>query len=210
MEITWFGHSCFRIRGREVTILADPYDRSLGNLGRVTADIVTISHEHPGHNHRQAVGGAPKFVEGPGEYEIAGVFLTGLRTYHDRARGKERGANTVYLIGLEDVVLCHLGDLGHVLSTAQVGELGSVEVLMVPVGGGSTIGAAEAAETVRLLEPKIVIPMHYRSERTPHLAPLEHFLKEIGVTEAAPQARLTVTRTSLPSETQVVVLEPRV
>lgn len=210
MEITWLGHSCFRVRSKDATIVTDPYDRSLGNLSRVTADIVTVSHEHPAHNFREAVGGAPKVVEGPGEYEVSGVFITGLRTYHDRVKGQERGPNAVYLMELEDVVVCHLGDLGHVPQAAQVEEMGNVDVLLVPVGGGSTIGAAEAAETVRLLDPKIVIPMHYQSERTPDLAPLEQFLKEMGLTEVTPQPRVTVTKSSLPPTSQVVVLELRV
>lgn len=209
MEITWLGHSCFRVRSKDATIVTDPYDRSLGVLNRVTADIVTVSHEHPAHSNREAVGGSPKFVEGPGEYEVSGVFITGLRTYHDTTKGQERGTNSVYLMELEDVVICHLGDLGHVPAAAQVEAMGNVDVLLVPIGGGTTIDAAAAVETVRLLDPKIVIPMHYQSERSPDLAPLENFLKEMGVTEFTAQPRLTITRSSLPPTSQVVVLEVR-
>ncbi len=209
MEISWLGCSCFRIRSKDATIVTDPYDRSFGVLNKVTADIVTVSHAHPAHNNSDAVGGTPKIVEGPGEYEVSGVFITGLRTYHDKVKGKERGANAVYLMQLEDMVVCHLGDLGHVPPAAQVEELGNVDVLLVPVGGGSTITAAEAAETVRLLEPKLIIPMHFQSERTPDLAPVEQFLKEMGVTEVAPVPRLTVTKASLPATAQVIVLEAR-
>ncbi len=209
MEITWLGHSCFRIKGRGAVVLTDPYDSSLGySLGKPQADIVTISHPHPGHSFREGVGGTRKIVNGPGEYEIANVFITGIRTYHDAEKGERWGKNTIYLIEMEEMTLCHLGDLGHVPSPEQMEEMSNVEVLMVPVGGLSTIDAAAAAQTVRLLEPKVVIPMHFKTEAVKmELEPLSRFLKEMGLKEVAPQPKLTVTKSSLPQETQVVVLD---
>ena len=210
MDITWLGHSCFRIKGKGAILLTDPYNESIGYfLGNPEANIVTSSHPHPGHGFTSGVGGEPKIVRGPGEYEISGVYITGIATFHDAEKGQERGRNTVYLIEMEDMKLCHLGDLGHPLSTEQVAEIGSVELLMVPVGGFSTIDAVTAAETVRLLQPGIVIPMHFQTEAVRfQLAPAERFLREMGIKagfEAEP--RLSITKAGLSEETQVVVLD---
>jgi L-ascorbate metabolism protein UlaG (beta-lactamase superfamily) len=212
IDITWLGHSCFRIKGKGVTLLTDPYDESIGySLGNPEANIVTSSHPHPGHGFTSGVGGEPKIVRGPGEYEISNVFITGIATFHDAEKGQERGRNTVYLIEMEDIKLCHLGDLGHPLSAEQVEEIGSVELLMVPVGGFSTIDAVTAAETVRLLQPGIVIPMHFQTEAVRfQLAPVERFLREMGIKAGlAAQPRLSITRAGLSEETQVVVLDYR-
>lgn len=211
MEITWLGHSCFRFKGKEATLITDPYDGSIGySLGKPKADIVTSSHPHPGHGFTAGVGGGPRIVHGPGEYEIASVFITGIGTFHDAERGKRRGKNTIYLIDMDEVTLCHLGDLGHALSPEQVEELGGVEVLMVPVGGLSTIDAASAAEMVRLLQPRIVIPMHFKTNVVQFkLDPVANFLKEMGLKKATAQPKLSITKASLPDETQVVVLDYR-
>ena len=209
MEITWLGHSCFRLKGKEATLITDPYDGSIGySLGKPKANIVTSSHPHPGHSFVDGVGGEPRVVRGPGEYEIASVFIQGIGTFHDNERGKRRGKNTVYLIEMDEVITCHLGDLGHVLSSEQVEEISRAEVLLVPVGGLSTIAAAAAAELVRLLQPRIVIPMHFKTEVVPFkLEPVENFLKEIGLKQASPQPKLVIAKTSLPDEMQVVVLD---
>ena len=212
MEITWLGHSCFRIRGKEATILTDPYDGSIGySLGKPKANIVTSSHPHPGHGFTSGVGGAPRIVHGPGEYEISGVFITGIGTFHDAEKGRNRGRNTIYLIEMEDMILCHLGDLGHPLSSEQVEEMSGVELLLVPVGGVSTIDAAQAAETVRLLQPRIVIPMHFQTDALRfQLEPVDRFLREMGIKADLPaQPRLSITKAGLPDETQVVVLDYR-
>lgn len=210
IDITWLGHSCFRIKGKGVTLLTDPYDESIGySLGNPEANIVTSSHPHPGHGFTSGISGEPKIVRGPGEYEISGVFITGIATFHDVEKGLERGRNTVYLIEMEDMRVCHLGDLGHSLSTEQVEDIGSVELLMVPVGGFSTIDAVTAAEIVRLLQPGIVIPMHYQTEAVRfQLAPVERFLREMGIKAGlAAQPRLSITGAGLSEETQVVVLD---
>ncbi len=208
MEITWLGYSCFRLKGKQNTIITDPVSPDFGySLGKITADIVTISHEHPGHSYIQGIGGEPKVLTGPGEYEISGVLTLGLQTYHDSERGAQRGKNTIFVFEMDDLVICHLGDLGHTLDAEQIEKIDSADVLLVPVGGVSTIDAIQAAEIVRRVEPKIVIPMHYKTLVLKRdLAPVDRFLKEMGVKEAIPQPKLTVNKNSLPLTLQVVVL----
>jgi len=209
MDISWLGHSCFRIRGRHATVITDPYSPDLGySLGKPTADIVTVSHQHMGHSYVQGIGGEPRLVTGPGEYEISGVLIIGIATFHDAEGGKKRGRNTVYLMEVDEVSVCHLGDLGHVLTAEQVEELGNVDVLLLPVGGMSTIDAPMAAEVVRQLEPKVVVPMHYKTQALSwELQPVERFLKEIGVKDISSQPKLSFTRSSLPISTQVFLLD---
>ena len=208
MDITWLGHSCFRIKGNRTTVITDPCPPSLGySLGKQTAHIVCVSHQHPGHSYVQGIGGEPRLISGPGEYEIGGVLIIGIATFHDRERGSTRGKNTVYLIQVDEVSVCHLGDLGHVLTAEQVEELGNIDVLLLPVGGVSTINAPIATEVVRQLGPKVVIPMHYKTEvLNRELEPVEKFLKEIGVKQANPQQKLSISRSSLPDSTQVFLL----
>jgi len=212
MEVIWYGHACFRLRGRDVTIITDPYGEGYGySPPRVRADIVTISHEHRDHNYAEAIRGNPKVIRGPGEYEIGGVFITGINTYHDAERGEKRGKNTVYLFDLEELAICHLGDLGHIPTQTDVEKLGDIDILLIPVGGVYTINAAQASEVISLLEPKIVIPMHYWTEALAEseLAPVSRFLKELGLKEATAQPSLRVTSGTLPAETQVILLQHR-
>ena len=208
MDITWLGHSCFRIHSRDVTIITDPPGKEWGLSDRLRGDIVTVSHRHPGHDNADTVSGSPLVVGGPGEYESKDVLILGIGTYHDASGGEEKGKNTVYLMELEALSLCHLGAIGHVPTAEQVEALGDVDILLIPVGGATTINAAKAAETISLIEPKIVVPMHYHDEQLrTDLEPLDRFLREVGAKEAPPQPRLSVTRSSLPQETQIVVLE---
>jgi L-ascorbate metabolism protein UlaG (beta-lactamase superfamily) len=211
MEINWLGHSCFRLRGRDVSIVIDPYAKEVGNLGKQTADIVLISHDHAGHNNVDGIGGTAKVLNLPGEYEIKSVPIVGVQTAHDAEGGRKRGGNVAWIVQVDDVNVCHLGDLGERLSTEQADAIGNVDVLLVPVGGHNTINAAQAAEIVTQLEPKIVVPMHFAEgpREGPQLDPVDLFLREQGATGAQPQAKLTVTKASLPEETQVVVLEFR-
>ena len=214
MEITWLGHSCFRLRGREAAIVTDPCAKSTGySVGRPAADIVTVSHDHAGHNNVAAVAGSPLVVQGPGEFEIAGVLIMGIRTYHDDEKGERMGKNVAYVLELDDLRVCHLGDLGHVPTAEQVEELSGVDILLTPVGGGSTISASAAAETVSLLAPKLVIPMHYQTpaSKKKDLETLDRFLKEMGATNALEerQPKLTVTKSTLPQETKVQILDYR-
>ena len=209
MEIVWLGHSCFRLRGREASIVTDPCPPATGyNIGKPSADIVTISHQHEDHCYVKAVAGNPVVIDGPGEYEVHGAFITGVATYHDGLRGAARGGNVAFVLEMEDIRVCHLGDLGHTPTADQVEELTGVDILLVPVGGQDTIDGAAAAEVVNLLEPRLVIPMHYGTEAVKaKLEPLDRFLKEMGATAVEPQPKLTVSRSSLPHETQVVLLD---
>lgn len=214
MELTWLGHACFRLRGKEVTIITDPFGPQLGyTLGRVNAQIVTVSHDHPGHNNVGAVGGEPHVIRGPGEYEVQDVLITAVASYHDDERGKRLGRNTIYALHIDDISVCHLGDLGHVLTNGQREEIGDVDVLLVPVGGKNTINAAQAVEVISQLEPRIIIPMHYATAATEGkvegLDPVEKFCREMGVEVVDPQPKLAVTRGTLPSEPQVTTLSYR-
>ncbi|MBI4157777.1 MBL fold metallo-hydrolase [Candidatus Woesebacteria bacterium] len=213
MEITYLGHSSFRIKGKETTLVTDPYAKSIGlKFPSTEADIVTVSHQHDDHNQASLVSGVKKIVEGPGEYEIKGVSLIGLSSFHDDKKGEERGSNTIYVIEMDGLRLAHLGDLGHPLSDELVAELGDIDILMIPVGGKFTIDSAQAVTVVQAIEPSITIPMHYQvpgldSKTFSELAQVENFLKEVGIaSEVLP--KLSVKREDISPEVQkIVVLE---
>lgn len=209
MEIDWFGLSCFRLRSREATVITDPYEKSIGlKLPRPRGDIVTISHNHAGHDNSDGVAGNPKVINGPGEYEISNVFVTGVQTFHDKRSGKDRGKNTVYAINIDGINICHLGDIGHVPTQSQADEIGEVDILLVPVGGGNSLNASDAAEVVSLFEPMIVIPMHYRvPDLSVKLDPVDKFIKEIGMKAPAPVESLNLKKEGLPKEMQIVMLD---
>jgi L-ascorbate metabolism protein UlaG (beta-lactamase superfamily) len=208
VDITWLGHSCFRIRGNQAVIITDPFPTGLGyTLGKQTADIVTISHPHPSHSYAAGIIEQHRLVKGPGEYEISGVLILGITTYHDAVKGQSKGKNTAYLMEIDGLTICHLGDIGHVLGDDQIEELGNIDILILPVGGVSTINASMAAQTVRKVEPKVVIPMHYKTPKTNRdLEPVENFLKEMGQTQAEPRPKFTVSKSNLPLTLQVIVL----
>jgi L-ascorbate metabolism protein UlaG (beta-lactamase superfamily) len=208
VDITWLGLACFRIRGSQAVVVTDPFPPGLGyTLGKQTADIVTVSHPHPSHSYDAGISGEHRLVKGPGEYEISGVLILGLGTFHDSVKGQSRGKNTIYLMEIDGVNVLHLGDLGHMLGDEQVEEIGNVDILLLPVGGIATINAAMAAEVIRKLEPKVVIPMHYKTEKNGRdLEPVDNFLKEMGQAQIEPRPKLTVSRNTLPISTQVVVL----
>jgi len=208
VDITWLGHSCFRIKGSQAVIITDPYPPELGyTLGKQTANIITLSHQHPSHSYAQGIGGEPRIIKGPGEYEISGILIIGIATFHDTQRGQVRGKNTVYVMEIDGVSVCHLGDLGHMLSTEQVEEIGNVDVLFLPVGGGSTINAAVAAEIILQLEPNAVVPMHYKTPALKReLDSVNVFLKEMGIGQIEPRPKLTLSKSNLPLSTQVFLL----
>ncbi len=210
MDVTWLGHGCFPLRGRSAAVVTDPYPPAIGlKLQRLDADLVTISHDHENHNYAQAVREAYE-IRGPGEYEVAGVAVIGVPTYHDAERGAKHGRNTVYLIEIDDVRICHLGDLGHSLDDTQAETLSSADVLLVPVGGRSTINATQAAEVVRQLEPRYVVPMHYAVPGLKlQLDPIDRFLKEMGLAPGEALAKLSVQPSSGEYDTKLVLLEPR-
>jgi L-ascorbate metabolism protein UlaG (beta-lactamase superfamily) len=209
MDISWLGHSCFRIRSKQTTVITDPYSPELGYaLGKHSAQIVTVSHQHMGHSYVQDIGGEPRLITGPGEYEIGGVLIIGIATSHDENGGNERGKNTVYLIEMDEISLCHLGDLGHAFTSEQAEELENVDILMVPVGGMSTINGATAAGLVRQLAPRAVIPMHYQTDAlNRELEPVAPFLKEMGVEEVPSRSKISFTKSNLPNSTQVFLLD---
>lgn len=210
-ELTWLGHACFRLRGRDVALLLDPVGRHLGyDISKVRADIVTISHRHPGHNNVAGLKGDFAVIEGPGEYEIKDVFITGIRTYHDEERGAQRGHNTIYVINLDDLVFCHLGDLGHPLSSDHLDHIGNVDVLMVPAGG-SALGVDKAIEVISQIEPGIVVPMHYatRGSAAQGLEGLDKFSRALGLHDPPTLDKLTVRKSDIPEQTQVIVLNDR-
>jgi L-ascorbate metabolism protein UlaG (beta-lactamase superfamily) len=209
LDISWLGHSCFRIKGKEVTVITDPCHPSLGySLSRLQANIVTLSHFHPGHSYIEAITSEFRVIKGPGEYELGGIFITGIATWHDAVKGEKLGKNTVYLLEMDGMALCHLGDLGHLPSPELIEDMGDIDVLFLPVGGVSTIGSSTAAEIVRRLTPKVVIPMHYKTAAlTTELEPVDKFLKEMGIKEKVSQPKLSVNRSNLPTSTQIVVLD---
>lgn len=217
MHITYYGHSCFKLADTQGTVLMDPFDESVGfALPRLSADVVTVSHDHADHNAYQAIKGTarrqnPFIIKMAGEYEVQMISVFGVETWHDATEGAERGPNTVYTVYLDGIRVCHLGDLGHELTAKQREAIGDIDVLMVPVGGQYTIDAATAVKVVRTLEPAIVIPMHYQTaQHEPkvfgELSQVDAFLKAFGA-ETTPVAKLTLSASKLPEETEVVVLE---
>ena len=211
MEITWHGLSCFRLTERGMaSVVTDPYDHNVAGYNplKLRGEIVTVSHDAPGHNFVSAVKGHSRVITGPGEFEIGGVFITGVQT-NRRTKGTSKELrNTLYVFDYDGITVAHLGDITKVPNQTEVENLGGVNVALVPVGGGGSLNAAKAAEIVSLLEPGIVIPMHYQlPESKLKLSPLSRFLKEMGVGKIEPVSSLKVTRTSVPAESRVVVLE---
>jgi len=208
MDITWLGHSCFLIKGKEKTIITDPCHPDLGyRLGEPEADIATLSHLHRGHSYIEGVANDPTQIKIPGEYEIGGTFVTGIASFHDNQKGQLRGKNTIYVIEMDGITLCHLGDLGHPLDSHLVEELGDIDILFLPVGEVSTIPVDTAMEIIRQLEPPIVIPMHYKTDVfTGNLSPVDKFLEKLRIRGLEPKPKLSITSSSLPSTTQVILL----
>ncbi len=210
MEITWYGLSCFRLTERGLaTVVTDPFEDAVVGYEsfKLRGDIVTISHDAPGHNNATAVRGRQHVITGPGEFEIGGVFITGIQTNGKKKRNTNELRNTLYVFDYNGVTVAHLGDLSRVPSQTEVEALGTVNVALVPVGGGGGLNAAKASEVVSLLEPGYVVPMHYQTPASAlKLAPLSKFLKEMGLGAIEPQESLKVTKSSVPQETRVVVL----
>jgi L-ascorbate metabolism protein UlaG (beta-lactamase superfamily) len=220
MEITWYGHSCFRLTERNyATVVTDPFDsKSIGyDSLRLRSDIVTVSHDAPGHSNTDAVKGTSHIIDGPGEFEIGGVFVTGVQTDGSgsgkkKAKARENGApplrNTIYVFDYDGITVAHLGDLKEVPTQSEIELLGTINVALVPVGGGGGLNAAKAAEVISLIEPNLVIPMHYATPAAKiSLDSLNKFIKEMGLSKADTQPSLKVTRSGLPDETRVVVLD---
>jgi L-ascorbate metabolism protein UlaG (beta-lactamase superfamily) len=215
VDLTWLGHACFRLRGRDVTILTDPYEGADWGYTPVatTANLVTISNDHPHHAGVSGIDGRPRVLRGPGEYEIGGALIWGVRTVQRKTdgNGMRSPKNTAFVIQLEELTVCHLGDLSDApLNPEELSRIKDADVLLVPVGGNCTINATQAAAVIAQVEPKLIVPMHYATDETRGFLPLdeiERFCKELGATEVAPRARLSITPSSLPSEPTVVLLE---
>jgi len=216
MEITWSGHSCFTLRGKETALVIDPCGAPVGCGTRWgNPQAVLVTHEHTGHANldgMKAVDCNPRIFKGPGEYEIGGAFITAVPAFHDSESGAERGRNTVYSIEMEGLRVCHVGDLGHPLSSQVARELGPVDVLCIPVGEVTTLSVAEAKAVSKALQPRYILPMHYRSEARPDLQPIDGFLAAMGVQQVETRPKLNVTSTNLPLNPQVLALscEPRI
>lgn len=209
MDITWYGHSCFRVVERGyATVVTDPFGPHLGyEVPRLKADIVTISHDAPGHNYVAAVKGARHIINGPGEYEIGEVFIIGVATFDPSTPHPRR--NVVYVLDYNTLTVAHLGDLDHVPSQSMIDALGPVDIALVPVGGGGGLSSGQAAEVISLLEPSIVVPMHYQTPglRGVELEPVDRFLREMGINAVETQGVLRVAAGALPEQTQVVLLD---
>ena len=210
MEITWLGHSALQIKGTQVTLITDPYADTLGlSMGQREADVVTVTNSHPHHSNAAAIVGDPRVIKGPGEYEVANFYISGFGTRGREYEG-ERQVNTVYTYRAEGLTLCHLGDLSANPSPSEVNELSQVDVLFAPAGGVCTLDAARIAQLARTIEPRILVPLHYRYDGVNvELEPLDRFLSEFGITELAPQPRLNITATNLPAELRVTTLQIR-
>jgi len=223
-KITWAGQSCFQIlvsnsKDIQVYIVIDPFDEKIGlKLPNLNADILLVTHDHYDHNNvddikpSSAGGGNPFLIKGPGEYEVKGVFIQGIPSFHDNQEGRERGNNTIYTIETEGMRICHLGDLGQKqLTDEQLDKIGTVDILMIPVGGTYTISSAEAPKVIGQIDPKIVIPMHYSLPKLKvDLEDVNKFLKAMGKNSSEGVDKLIVKLSTLPKDgqTEIVVLKP--
>lgn len=216
MIITWYGQACFKVQSGEKTIVIDPYAKSIGlNPPTVQADVVFVTHEHADHSNIDAVKGDYFLINGPGEYEVKGVKARGITSFHDNEGGAKRGTNTLYVIELEGIKIVHMGDIGQdKLEDRQLEEIGEVDILMIPVGGFFTVDAKQALNITNQIEPKIVIPMHYKVPKLTieQLAGVEQFLDEFGEGDVEAQDKLTVKQKDLPdaeeSKIKIVLLSP--
>lgn len=211
MNITWYGQTCFRLSDRGfANVVTDPFPPELGlTYPKPRGEIITVSYDDEACRYTSGVRGPSQLIDGPGEYEIGSVFITGVATFADKKRGAERGLNTVFTFTVDNLTVCHLGHLGHIPNQSQVENVGPVDVLLVPVGGGGSLGPAQAAEAISLFEPGIVVPMYYKVKGLQvKLGGLSRFLKEMGLADIEREEMLKVSKSSLSEETQIVVLEP--
>ena len=206
-DIQYLGHACVRVKGKEGVVITDPFSRSdTYDIGKPVAHIVTVSGADPRRGFTEAVKPMDErvfVIDGPGEYEVGGIMVNGIRTYRDRVRGAERGRNTVYVIHLDELAFCHLGDLGHDLNTHQIEEIGATDVLFVPAY--STLTPSELTEVISAIEPRAVVPLYDQ------LIQLDRLAHELGVKEWEAQEKLVVTSSALPAEgeeTRIVIMQP--
>jgi L-ascorbate metabolism protein UlaG (beta-lactamase superfamily) len=213
MKIKWLGHACFLVTSADgLKVITDPYAVGGGiNYSPIkeTADVVVVSHDHSDHNNVAAVQGKPEVIKGPGTKTAKGIQFRGIATSHDASQGTQRGSNTVFCFTIDDMRLCHLGDLGHALTQAQVTEIGAVDILFVPVGGFFTIDAASANQVCDQLRPKAVIPMHFKTPKCGYaIAGVEDFLRDKKSVRKVMASEAEFQREKLPTATEVVLLQP--
>jgi len=214
MEITWYGHSCFRITERSIaTVVTDPFDSGIVGYHplKLKAEVVTVSCNDLGHNNHAAVKSDPYLISGPGEYEIGGVFITGMQTTPSKKSDSEM-RNTLYVLDYGTLTVCHLGQINSVPSQSSIEELGSINIALVQVGEGGALNASKAAEVISMLEPNVVIPMHYETQYSKlALDPLAKFLKEMGITtlETMETYKIPSSYSFTEEETHVVALDPK-
>ena len=214
MIITWYGQSCVRLQSKDTAVVFDPYDPSIGmKLPKLSADVLCVTHDHYDHNNVGVISGDPFLIDTPGEFEVKGIFVYGLSSFHDDQEGKERGKNTIYCVEYEDLTLTHLGDLGTTkLTDEQLERVEGTDILFVPVGGVFTINAQQAVDVISQIEPRIIIPIHYKiSHLKEKLDPIEPFLKAQGVTNCDPIESFKILKKDLPQDkTETVILRPRI
>lgn len=212
MNIIWYGQSCFRIQSKDTTLITDPFDKKIGLKPPYgAANIVTISHDHYDHNNYGVIKGNPFIVDGVGEYEINKVIIKGIKSYHDNREGKERGANTIYTIEMESIAMCHLGDLGQEsLTDGQLEEMGQVDILFIPIGGVFTIDQKSADVIISQIEPRIIIPMHYKVAGVRgsllKLDSVDKFSKEHNASASDKVSKFSIKKKDLPQEESKVVV----
>lgn len=213
MEITYIGHSSFKLKGKDISLVIDPYDPKVGyKFPKQECDVLLTTHNHFDHHYIEGVSGYRLLIEGPGEYELSDVFINGLQVFHDDKEGADRGRSTIYLIEMDNFTLLHLGDLGHELSKETLEKLPDIDVLFIPVGGKYTINAAAAAKVISSLEPSIVIPMHYKTDDltgVEGLDTVDKFLEEMGATAKKEEKLKISNRSDIPEETTIVVLNQK-
>lgn len=217
MTITWFGHSCFRIESKEglstgsgqVSILIDPFSKDIGlKPPRIKDDLVLITHNHYDHNNIEGADlQTTMVIDGPGEYERKGIYVKGIFSYHDKIRGQERGLNTIYVIKAEDITVCHMGDFGQdKFEEHQLDDIGDIDILMLPVGGKYTIDYKEAVDMISQIEPKVIIPMHYKiNDLKIDIDGSDKFVKELGLTPEKVD-KYKIAKKNLPVEEMKLVL----
>lgn len=213
MKVKWLGHACFLITSEEgIRIITDPYvpgwsDVNYGKIEEV-ADIVTVSHDHRDHNNVAGIKGSPTLVKGVGTKQVKGIEFQGLSSYHDTVKGRQRGPNTIFCFAVNGVKICHLGDLGHQLSDEQLAEIGEVDLLLIPTGGGPTIDPAGATQVCERIKPRVAIPMHFKTSKcTFPPAGAEDFVKGKANVRRMDTSEVQFKKDELPAATEVVVLK---
>ena len=212
MNITWYGQSCFKIQNKDVALITDPFDKSVGlRSPHGSADVVTISHDHFDHNNYGVVKGDPFIIDSAGEFEVKKIIIKGIDSYHDDKEGKERGCNIIYTIEVDDIRICHLGDLGQTaLINGQLEKIGQVDILFIPVGGVFTIDWKSASAIISQIEPRVIIPMHYKIPGVKgsllKLDSADNFCKDRGVSSKDAVDRFSVKKKDLPQEESKVVV----